>query len=679
MQATNTANPPVNGSANLTAALSGSTRQTDDLQDQNLAGEITPRSIIAGLIACVLVSIWCPESAWVVGASRLNLSQLPVGAFGVFFGVVLLNLVVGRINRKLMFSAAEVMVIFVMAFIASIMATADLLDWVFSVMAVPYYFATPENRWMDDVWPYLKDWAVVQGPSEQLRWAYVGMPSDASIPWGMWVVPTFWWGTFIGAVALASLALAVIFRKQWAEHERLAFPLAQVPLEMMSEPQGKWNLPALMHDRWFWIGALIPLLMVLWNIAAGFDTGLPRITVMDQFNISLSKSFSHSVAIKLNWYTLGFAYMVNTNILLSVWVWHLIIMIESMIFNAVGYSLGSSGDYYSSRDAITNWQGFGGFIVFVLWGLWMARNHLKEVFAAVFSKEDADDEHELLPYRWAVILLVASTIYMALFLMALGMSWKMVVVFLFGAFIAYFGTTRVIAQTGLVYMRSPMTPPLFVLGAFGTVGVSPQELVGMVGTYSLVVNGRAPLMPGIFHMSYIGAKIGKRGRRMFLVMILGLIAAYIAGAAYIIYISYMHGATTFHAAPYTTHGPQIYDAIIKKMQARQGIDLERMTFLGIGAAVMAILTFIQYRIPAFPLHPIGFPIAATHHVHIGFLPVFLAWMIKTLVLRLGGVEQYTKSRPAFMGIIAGYSLAVMIGFVVDWIWFPGAGHQIHGW
>ncbi len=102
-------------------------------------------------------------------------------------------------------------------------------------------------------------------------------------------------------------------------------------------------------------------------------------------------------------------------------------------------------------------------------------------------------------------------------------------------------------------------------------------------------------------------------------------------------------------------------------------------FMGIGAAVMAVLTFIQYRIPMFPLHPIGFPIGAGFHVAIGFLPVFLAWLIKSLVLRLGGVAAYGRSRNIFMGIIAGYSLAIVISFVVDWIWFNGAGHVIHGW
>ena len=640
-------------------------------------GDITPRSVVVGLVASALISIWCPQSAWIIGASRLNLSQLPVTAFGLFFAGILLNVLVGRFSKKLMFKPAEVLVIFVMAFIASVMATADLLDWVFSVKAVPYYLATPENRWIDDLWPHLKQWAVVQGPSDELRWAFVGMPEGASIPWKVWFVPSFWWSTFIGAVAFSSICLAVILRRQWADHERLAFPLAQVPLDMMSNPGGPWNLPAVMRTRAFWIGASIPLIIISYNMINYFVPTMPRMRFMDEFALQLGRNFPDTLRIKVNMYTLGFAYMVNTNILFSVWFWHLLVLLERTVFHNVGYTLGPADDLYSSADAITSWQGFGAFTVFVLWGLYMARRHLKDVFLAVIGRKDAEDEKELLPYRWAVAGILASTMYMAFFLMSLGMSWKMVAVFLFGAFIAYVGTTRVIAQTGLVYMASPLTPSMFAFGAFGTVGIPVAELVGMVGTYSLVVNGRAPLMPAIFHVSWLGAKIGRNGRKMFVVLAISLVAAYLIGTIYMIYISYNHGATTFLAWPFPKHGEQVYDAIIKKVQAREPVDFGRWMFFGIGAAFMALLTMMQYRLPGWGLHPIGFPIAACDQNL--FFSVFLAWVIKSLLLHLGGVERYEKARPFFMGMIGGYAFGVVLSFMVDWIWFPGTGHQIHNW
>ena len=643
-------------------------------------GEITLRSLIAGVIACSAVAIWATESAWIVGASRLNLSQLPVATFGLFFAVVLVNMLLTRLAPRAAFTRAEVMVVFVTSFIAANMATAALLDWVISVVTAPYYFATPENRWIEDVWPHLRRWAVIEGPSDKLRWAYFGIPLHTAIPWDIWIIPMFWWGSFVGAVALVSICLAAIFRKQWADHERLPFPLAQIPLEVMSDPGGAWNIPALLRKKAFWIGFAIPMFVVCFNMLSYFATAFPRIPINDEFNIMLSRQFTFAnLVIKLNWYTLGFAYMVNTNILFSVWVWHLLALVETSLFSAVGYTLGPTRDAFSSWDAIQNWQGFGAFIVFVLWGLWMGQGHLKHVFLSFLGKVPADDERELVPFRWAVPGLFVSTLYIALFLRELGMTWAMILAWLFAAFIAYFGTTRMIAQTGLVYMRSPMTPPLFVLGALGTVGVPPEGLVGMVGTYSLVANGRAPLMPGIFHVSWIAAKLGEKGRRMFAAVIISLICAYIVGAVYVIYTAYMQGASTFLGVSFRTRGEYLYNGIIQEMQARVPVDTGRLSFLGIGAAVMVMLTALQYRFPGFPLHPIGFPIAATFHVRFALLPVFLAWAIKSVLLHVGGVEAYQRSRPIFIGIIAGYSLAIMISFGVDWLWFNGAGHQVHSW
>ncbi len=640
-------------------------------------GDITPRSIVAGLIGCVLVSIWCPQSAWLIGASRLNLSQLPVAAMGLFFGLILINLGVSRISKKLAFSPAELIAVFVMGFIAAIMATADLLDWVFSVVAVSLYITTPENRWIEDLWPHLRQWAVVQGPSEELRWAFVGMPGGQSIPWDIWVIPSFWWGSFIGAVAFSSICLAAILRKQWADHERLPFPLAQVPLDIMRNPAGKWNLPEMMRKRIFWVGAAIPLVIICYNMIGYWIPNFPRLPVMDGHKVILSKSFGDGFDFKLNFYTLGFAYMVNTNILFSVWIWHVIVMFERLIMHNVGYTLGPADDLYSADDAITSWQGHGGFIVLVVWGLVMARKHLRHVALSVLGRVYPDDEAELLPYRWAVLGLFASTLYMGGFLMALGMNWMMVAVFLFGAFVAFVGTTRVIAQSGLVYMSAPLSPQMFTFGSFGTIGIPAAEIVGMVGTYSLVVNGRAPLMPGIFHFSWLGAKVGRTGRQMFVVVAIGLITAYIVGTVYIIWISYHHGATTFLAWPYPKHGEQVYDAIITKMQANAEVDPERWMFLGVGAAVMGGLTFMQYRFPGWPLHPLGFPIGGcTKNL---FFPVFLAWAIKKSLIHLGGIEAYERARPMFLGMIGGYALGVVLSFLVDWMWFPGTGHQIHNW
>ena len=51
-------------------------------------------------------------------------------------------------------------------------------------------------------------------------------------------------------------------------------------------------------------------------------------------------------------------------------------------------------------------------------------------------------------------------------------------------------------------------------------------------------------------------------------------------------------------------------------------------------------------------------------LHVGF-NMFLAWLIKVVVLRYGGVALYRKTRPFFMGMIAGHIAPGGVFLVID--------------
>jgi len=80
---------------------------------------------------------------------------------------------------------------------------------------------------------------------------------------------------------------------------------------------------------------------------------------------------------------------------------------------------------------------------------------------------------------------------------------------------------------------------------------------------------------------------------------------------------------------------------------------EGMGFVGIGAAAMAILTWMKSRFLWWPLHPIGFPIRATRVTDQIWFSVMIAWLIKVLVLKYGGTPLFRCSRLFFLGMILG--------------------------
>ena len=97
----------------------------------------------------------------------------------------------------------------------------------------------------------------------------------------------------------------------------------------------------------------------------------------------------------------------------------------------------------------------------------------------------------------------------------------------------------------------------------------------------------------------------------------------------------------------------------------------------VGAGVMAILTVIRYWIPSWPLHPIGLAMQGNYGVSKTVFSVFIVWSIKVVVMKMGGVQVYEKGKPFFIGLLAAQAFSTGLVFVIDCIWFPLQGHNVH--
>ena len=96
----------------------------------------------------------------------------------------------------------------------------------------------------------------------------------------------------------------------------------------------------------------------------------------------------------------------------------------------------------------------------------------------------------------------------------------------------------------------------------------------------------------------------------------------------------------------------------------------RAEFFGVaalGGIAQLLLTLASKMFLWWPIHPVAFPISAMWTAHHLMPSIFLAWLVKTLVLRYGGPVIYDKTRPFFLGLILGHYVAGGIWVVIDGI------------
>jgi hypothetical protein len=75
--------------------------------------------------------------------------------------------------------------------------------------------------------------------------------------------------------------------------------------------------------------------------------------------------------------------------------------------------------------------------------------------------------------------------------------------------------------------------------------------------------------------------------------------------------------------------------------------------IGVGIAVALILNAIRLRVPWFPFHPVGYAVSGSWSLSLLWLPLLIAWVLKLVLLRYGGLKAYRQALPLVLGVILG--------------------------
>ncbi len=643
---------------------------------------LTWKSLLIGVLIAVIINIFVPLSAYRVHSSRFVHGQVTTG---VLIPFIVLLMVVNPLLRlfgpRIGLSRSEMLFVFVMGLIAAAMPNTNLAGHFLAIMMSPFYYATPENKWAEYFHQAIPKWITPAPTGNVVRGFFEGLRPGETIPWGAWVMPLFWWTTLFVAIVAASLGIVVILRRQWVEHEKLTFPLAEVPLQMVAESEKPGIVPAILKSKLFWIGFAIPFLIRMWNIATYFYPWLPGIGIGDrETSIRFGPNFP-DIAVKTNFFVIGFAYLAPLEILFSVWFFHLLANLQIGLQNKLGYHPIEGVDTQCSyQSAELGWQAFGGLAFIACWAIWLARRHLREVWRKVWREDyPLDDSGELMRYRTALLLVVWGLAYIFFWLWRSGMSPGVAALFILVQFIIFLAISKIAAMSGLVYLRATLSAQGAVMGMVGTANMSVPSMTATVFSLTWYTDYTCFVMPRMMHAAKIGDAIRARRRAILLAMLLGAIIGGGVAVYYTICLAYEHGAFNFDVYTFTSGNRSSFDSIVSHIKNPRGVGWTRMEFMGIGAVITALLTFLRQRFVWWPLHPVGFTISTAWCTRVCAYPAFFVWLIKLILIKIGGVELFRKFTPFFIGMLLGFCAGVGVAFVVDLLFFFGQGHRVYAW
>lgn len=630
---------------------------------------------LLGVAMVVAINTGAPYAMYIIHSSDWAISYLPLSVVFLFSAIVFINAAAVSLTGIRGLSRTDLSLTFIMALIGASIPTWGTSTYLIAVIAAPQFFASAENEWQTKVVQHIKEWLIPQDMTA-LRWFYNGKPANEPIPWDAWVVPLFWWISLVMAIFFLCHCLVAALRRQWVEHERLPFPLMELPQQLIATPEGtRW--PAFIRQRSFWIGFAVPFSIVMWNVITYFTPVLPQIPTNLGGAVSIGPGYP-AINTNINFAIVGFTYFVHLDVSFSIWFFTLLTMVQEGLFNRFGYAIAGKDIYTFGHPGI-GWQGFGALTAMVLSMFWMARSHLHSIWRKAVRNDPAvDDSGELMSYRTIVVGGGLSALYICLWMWRSGISPLASVLFLLATVVLYTGITRVVMEGGLLFVRGPLIAPTFVGYAMGGPNMPVASHISMGLHYGWHHELKGFFMAASANSSKISDLMRTRRRPLTLVILGTALLAVLVSMAFTLYMGYSYGAYNYGGWIFGA-GSQVPFVEALRKQATHQPDFQRLGHMGLGALLMAGLTTMRYRFAWWPLHPIGLPVGiCAYPVTIIVFSVFLSWFLKWVIMRAGGIRLYRGAQPFFIGLIMGYFTAIGISFVIDVIWFPGQGHPLYG-
>ena len=630
------------------------------------------RALFVGSVMSAMVAFWGPYNSLVVTGSYLTIDFTTAAAILLLFATALVaNSFLRRFIPSQSLSTGEMSITYVMAAISCSICTMGLTLYLIPILPALYYLASDENQWAHELQPYVPHWLVPQD-NDAIRGFYEGISRGETIPWMVWLKPLLAWMPVILGLYMVMIALAILFRRQWIEHERLAYPLAQLPLTMASQESGR-SLNGFFRSTLMWVGFAIPFIVTSVNGLHAYHHFIPRVVLSTGLFILPDLQ---SLTINISFPMMGFAYLIHQEVALSIWLFYLIGYAINGYFTMIGLTRTLNTDIYTQSDGgpIMAFVQFGALVALVGYTLWTAREHLRITWrAAVHPSTGRPGDFSM---RGVYLLLIVGLLLMTGWFVSIGVPIWAALFFVLVASGTFLGITRILCESGLAATRAQLITPTVVSSTFGTGVLGQSGAIGVLAYGQVWMSDvRTFVMAAAANGLKVTESITRKGV-VFWAMILAVVIGVVVSVWTTLYYAYETGANNANTW-FFINGPRYtFDFAAKYLRDPTGPDVSGLGLMGLGGAMMLGLYWIRAHMLSFPVHPMGLAVSQMMLTRHMWFSVFLVWLIKAVLTRYGGPRLLGLVRPFFLGLILGQFAVIALWLTIDVI--TGArGHGLY--
>jgi len=252
-------------------------------------------------------------------------------------------------------------------------------------------------------------------------------------------------------------------------------------------------------------------------------------------------------------------------------------------------------------------------------------------------------------------------------------AWIALVIFLL-YFMISLTVTRVRAELGPpAHDLHGGGPDLILTNIFGTSSslFGPRNLTTMSMFYWFNRAYRAHPMPVQMEAFKIAQVSGIRQSKMALALAIAVVLGCLAAFWAQVHCYYSYGMAAKMSFVAQVFGREPFERLQGWLLAPQKADYREVGAYGVGFLFTLALMALRVRFAWWPFHPVGYAISSSWSLNCLWLPLFIAWAAKAVILKYGGYKVFQQAIPFALGLILGE-------FLIGSLWtIIGIAFQMH--